>query len=133
MQFVLETITPVDAEKILEKNKRNRTVSKALVKKYTKMMLEGEWYKTHQSIAIDKDGILVDGQHRLMACVESGIPFQTIVVKNAEQNPYLDMGKNRNWSDNLNIATNSQRYTKNVAQIYNLLSSIVKIKRTLIL
>lgn len=129
MEFEMRIITPQEAKIILENNKRNRAISKTLVKKYAKMMMEGEWYSTHQSIAIDENGILVDGQHRLLACIEANASLKTIVVRNAKQNPYLDMGKNRNWSDNLNIATDSQRYTKSIAQIYNLLSSIANRRR----
>ena len=126
MEFEMGIISPQEAEKILENNTRNRAVSKALVKKYAKMMIEGEWCSTHQSIAIDENGILVDGQHRLLACIEANVSLKTIIVRNAKQNPYLDMGKNRNWSDNLNITTDSQRYTKSISQIYNLLASIAK-------
>lgn len=123
MEFELKIISPREAENMLKQNTRNREISMPLVKIYAKMMIEGEWYLTHQTIAIDEQGTLVDGQHRLYACVQSNIPFKTYVVKNAKQNPYLDMGKNRNWSDNLNIATNSQRYNKDISQVYNLLAS----------
>lgn len=124
LEFEMQVITPDEARILLEKNIRNRSISKSLVKKYSKMMRDEEWYETHQSIAFDENGVLVDGQHRLLACIDANIPLRTIIVRNTKQNPYLDMGKNRSWSDNLNITTDSQRYTKGIAQIYNLLSSI---------
>lgn len=66
-------VTPALAKQWLEKNTNNRNVNFAKVKKMAKDMREGHWDTTHQGIAIATDGTLVDGQHRLMAVVESGV------------------------------------------------------------
>src|SRR5271166_3173349 len=71
MRFVLETISPAKAKKFLAKNTSNRRVRATWVQKLTRMILDGSWIITHQGIAIDTDGVLRDGQHRLMAITKA--------------------------------------------------------------
>ena len=40
----------------------------------SKAMKRGDFKLTHQGIAIGEGGILLDGQHRLKAFIESGLP-----------------------------------------------------------
>lgn len=64
----------VDAEKaalFLTRNSCNRPVSNGHVDKLARSMSDGEWYETHQGIAFDVNGMLIDGQHRLLAIVKS--------------------------------------------------------------
>jgi hypothetical protein len=35
---------------------------------------------THQGIALDTDGVLIDGQHRLAAAVEADQPVDMLVI-----------------------------------------------------
>lgn len=76
-------VTPALAKQWLEKNTNNRNVNFAKVKKMAKDMREGHWDTTHQGIAIATDGTLVDGQHRLMAVVESGVTVRMKAKKKA--------------------------------------------------
>ncbi len=69
-----ERIDPDTAKTWLdEHNQRNRPVSKAHVRLLAADLAAGRWRTTHQGIAFDRDGQLVDGQHRLWAIVESGV------------------------------------------------------------
>jgi len=44
--------------------------------------LRGEWIVTHQGIAFDENGLLVDGQHRLLAIIDSGRAVDCMVTRN---------------------------------------------------
>lgn len=68
-----ELITPFLASQMLKKVHPNqRSVSKGTVKRYSSMMKNGRWDLTPHGIIFDSDGYLVDGQHRLLAVVDSG-------------------------------------------------------------
>lgn len=68
------------ARHLLEKNKSNRPIRLGVVKKYAREMADGRWYLTHQGIAIYDNGDIADGQHRLMAVIESGVEIDTLVT-----------------------------------------------------
>lgn len=59
-------IGPQFAKRVLLKNE-NRNVRETHVRSIYETMMRGEWRKTHQGIAFDEDGYLLDGQHRMMA------------------------------------------------------------------
>lgn len=81
----LEFITPEMARLILEKqNTLNRRMRAMIFDPYTRDMEEGRFYYTHQGIAYDTDEVLVDGQHRLQAIVDSqpsrALPDRMVLV-----------------------------------------------------
>jgi hypothetical protein len=73
-----KTITPRIAEKFLERNVNNyRKVTPNHVRFLATEMSKGEWCEdTGESIKFDWFGDLIDGQHRLRAVVESGVPVK---------------------------------------------------------
>lgn len=74
-------ITPMMAAKMLESQRVNRTISKSTVTKYRIAMEFGEWIASESlAILIDRDGRLVDGQHRLMAVCEFGQPVTMYIA-----------------------------------------------------
>lgn len=105
----LETITPKEALKYLEQahdgSVRNRGVSEALVKKFATIIDRGEWEVTHQGIAFDQDGKLIDGQHRLWACVEAKKNIQILVTRGMKSASMtvIDRGRSRSLGDILYI------------------------------
>jgi hypothetical protein len=67
-------ITKELAAEYLKKNHpRNRAITRAPVEEFKRHLREGTFIYTHQGIAFDVDGCLVDGQKRLTAVVETGI------------------------------------------------------------
>lgn len=78
-------ISPAMAEGFLKKNLKNRTLRAARVAIYVDEMTRGEWLDTHQGIAFDTSGNLVDGQHRLAAMVESGKTYTLPVTFNVSE------------------------------------------------
>ena len=74
MYSQFETYTPDTAKTILEhRNKQNRPISRERVRRYAAEMRDGRWYQdTPEGVSFDRDGMVVDGQHTLLAVVESG-------------------------------------------------------------
>lgn len=91
------TVTPDMAVAWLELNKGNRHLSLMLVRRYAKAMKAGRWHLTHQGIAFDQAGLLMDGQHRLRAVVDAGVPAQFLVIPGCDRNTFavVDTGRKR--------------------------------------
>ncbi len=87
-------VTPKMAEKWLEGNVHNRPVRDEIVDKYAEEMKEGRWRLTHQGIAFDDKGVLIDGQHRLFAVWRSGVTVPMVVTRGLprEAQYAIDMG-----------------------------------------
>jgi hypothetical protein len=102
LKQVTETITPTKAKKILaETNVDNRSMRRTVVERYARDMANGNWRLTSDPIKFDADGRLIDGQHRLQACVEAGKSFKTAVAYGVEviAKEAMDTGLRRTFAD----------------------------------
>jgi hypothetical protein len=101
----VQNITPKRAAEMLAANTTNRPLSRTTVRSFADAMRRGEWQVTHQGIAFDTSGVLVDGQHRLAAIVEADLPIEVTVFTDVEPDTFdvLDTGKKRNAADVLAI------------------------------
>lgn len=84
MRVVEEVIGPKQAQHYLDTcwvKEKQRTPSLRVVEDYARTMRAGQWMLTHQGIAIDTNGELIDGVHRLLAIVQSGVPVQMLVTR----------------------------------------------------
>jgi hypothetical protein len=102
---LLETITPQTAAMYLQKNAAGRSLKPAAVKMYAELISQGKWKPNGESIKFALSGDLIDGQHRLAACVKSGLPFTTYVIRGLSPSVFdtLDTGKVRSTIDMLEI------------------------------
>ena len=80
MQNGVMTITPEVAEQLLENNTSNRPIRPRHVASLKRLMKSGKWYLNGDTITVTENGRLIDGQHRLTACVELGKPFDSHVA-----------------------------------------------------
>jgi hypothetical protein len=112
-----EIVTPELAYLYLEGNSVNRNVRPATLKKYINMLKRDEWQYTHQGIAISKTNRLLDGQHRLWAIIETGIPAKMLVFRNCDDNTFnvLDYGATRSISDHTGISAKTAGACRYVA------------------
>lgn len=117
----IETITPQDAERLLGTNTNNRSVNRRQVELFARAMGRGEWKVNGEAVKIGADGRLLDGQHRLLACVRSGVPLTTLVVRGLpdETQQTMDSGKTRTLGNVLQLrgetsATNLASITRSV-------------------
>lgn len=86
------TITPVTAKAWLLRNvENNRPVSSSTVSRYARDMKTGSWDVNGEPIKFTKSGKMIDGQHRLRACIESGVSFETVVVLGLENRTMLTL------------------------------------------
>lgn len=83
MHTVSLFVTPEMARQFLEKNAINRNVSQRVVKAIVWDILTGAFVCTGQGIEFDREGNLVDGQHRCHAIIESGRSVWMRVTYNA--------------------------------------------------
>lgn len=76
----LMTVTPEVAREWLESNLDNRPIKESVIRRYAEAMKAGQWEINGESIKFSIKGVLLDGQHRLRAIINSGITVQTYVV-----------------------------------------------------
>lgn len=81
LQITVETITPEDAKKYLERNAKHRPIKEKKVAEYMAEMREGKWRLNGKTVCFDITGRLLNGQHRLSAVLRSGVPLTTVVVR----------------------------------------------------
>lgn len=76
------TIEPKLAEQMLTGNVSNRDYrhNGKHAREMRETLRSGEWTLNGETIKIGDDGTLIDGQHRLNACVDTGIPITTFVA-----------------------------------------------------
>lgn len=99
------TITPQIAREWLKENDINRNVNKNRVIMYSEDMKSGNWALNGESIKFNRTGKLIDGQHRLMAIIRSGVPIATYVIFDIPNDiSIMDRGKNRSTTDSLIIS-----------------------------
>jgi hypothetical protein len=117
--FTVETITPEIAAEYLTHNAGNRPVSKTQLDKIAAAMTNGTYRMTGDAIRFGADGRVYDGQHRLHACVKSGVSFTTLVVRNLDAATLLviDSGKTRSAADQLHIASGIAKPTVDTVQM----------------
>lgn len=105
MRVNTETITPALAAEYLKANTHNRPCSTARVADLAGAMKRGEWMDNGDAIRFSDDGVLLDGQGRLKACIAAGVSFNTLVVRDLPREAFktMDLGKKRNLADMLAI------------------------------
>lgn len=95
-------ITPEWAAEILQtKNQKNRRLRGWWTEALAAAMRRGEWITTHQGIAFDEDGNVIDGQHKLKAVVIAGMPIKMVVFHGVPRTAFsvLDIGAKRSYTD----------------------------------
>lgn len=93
-------ITPEFAESLLKMNANNRPVKRKRVETYARDMINGKWEINGEPIIIDSNGNLKDGQHRLMAVIESQCTCTMAVIMGVNPDCTIyDRGVNRSYKD----------------------------------
>lgn len=100
------TVTPQMASTLLENNKRNRTLKRQHVAFLCEEIRNGRWKFNGDAIRVATDGSLIDGQHRLEAVVQTGIPIETLMVSGLDPDVFdtIDGGARRSNGDTLSVA-----------------------------
>lgn len=96
----MELITPEKARGYLNGNVMNRPVFSNIVDFYAEQMKNGFWTQSGQTISLSKDGVLIDGQHRLLAIIKSNVNIEMNVAKNVPIESFLNYDNLRSRSVN---------------------------------
>lgn len=101
----LATITPELAEDLLTRNTHNRSPVQARIEQYAADMRKGDWVVNGEAIKISDDGVILDGQHRLAAICEAGVPVQTLIITGlpSQAQETMDQGRARSFGDALKL------------------------------
>ncbi len=105
--FEVVSMTPEWAEKILtQNNNMNRKIRKSKLMIYTRSIEAGDWKVTNQGIALDPEGNLLDGQHRLAAVVKSKTTVKILLGRNCDPSTFsvIDIGATRTTGDMLTLS-----------------------------
>lgn len=97
-------ITPEVAREMLVSNTRNRPVNKIHLNHLEGVFRQGDMILNGETIIFNADGVLLNGQHRLMACVNTGVSFDAMVVYGISDPMAFktqDGGKKRSTPDSL--------------------------------
>lgn len=110
-----ETFSPVRTERVvvtaayagslLANNTKNRTVIKTHLKRLEECLLRGEWVFNGEPVIVASTGRILDGQHRLLACVNTGMPIDTNIVFGVDESVFdtIDQGSSRTIGNVLDI------------------------------
>lgn len=105
-KFEVHDITPDMAKTILtHRNKNNRKYRYNQIGKLSEAIENGEWQVTNQGLAFDKEGNLIDGQHRLAAVLQTRKTVPMMVATNMAPEIFnvVDTGSKRSTGDALDI------------------------------
>lgn len=115
--FAVENIGPDEAHALLEMNTHNRNIVNNAVREYAAAMKGGTWKFDGAPIRLDDEGVILDGQHRLTAVIESGTTQQFLVIYGVDKTAQatMDTGRKRSL---VNILTlNGEKETTNLAAL----------------
>lgn len=98
--FEITSITPEIAKDWLRGQTNIRIVRPSRVAAYAADMAAGKWLMTGEAIAFNGTSLL-NGFHRLNACIKSGVPFTAVVARNipAAAVEAMDSGLTRSLAD----------------------------------
>jgi hypothetical protein len=101
----LVNLTPVLARLLLTRVGDNRKPKRGTIQRYAQMMTRRQWKLTHQGIGISTRFEVIDGQHRIYACIESGVTIEILIVRGVSQDAILvlDAGVGRTDTDSIRI------------------------------
>lgn len=99
---VLQQVTPEWALEVLaERNVNNRKADARRVRKYASDIINKRWHVINNGVGFFEDGTLADGQHRLLAVVETEKTVPMIVVYGVHPSATvaIDEGRPRSNAD----------------------------------
>lgn len=108
MKIIRERITPARATQLLAHNaENNRTAKIGKISMYARDMEAGKWNSnTGETIKVDTNGDLIDGQNRMHAVIRAGVDifFDVAYDVPTEAMQVIDTGAARSASDALKIS-----------------------------
>lgn len=127
IRYETQTITPEIAKERIDLIRKasdaglvpQRRVDQKRVARYARSMTAGRWQHNGQTLGVDEAGIPLNGMHRYLAYIASGVPFTSGVSLDVprETLPTMDTGKSRTASNILEMKNYS--YASEIASAAN--------------
>lgn len=114
--------TPKLVDDLLKMNTQNRNIKKSHLRWIENAIKADDYHLTTQAIGVSDKGVLVDGQHRLMAIKNSGYPpVELLIITGLDEKSkiYIDQGAKRSMADMLKIVLD-KTVTNNMAAMVNI-------------
>lgn len=98
-------IGPAEARRLISEFKSTSAVDKKFIRAYADDMAAGRWMLNGASVVLSKELKVLDGRARLLACVQSNVPFKTLLIKGIDEDAFetIDSVRKRRLSDVLTI------------------------------
>jgi hypothetical protein len=98
-------ITPNSARELINAFKSTGKVDPRLVRTYADDIAAGRWMVNGTSIVLSKDGKVLDGRARLLACIQAKKSFKTLIVAGIDDGAFetIDAVRKRRVADVLTI------------------------------
>jgi hypothetical protein len=99
--YNIEAVTPEQAHYWTVEHVRNRDQSDRYAEKLLGIYNRGHWLFNGMPIVFDRDGNLIEGQHRLDMIYRSGRPLQMLVVRGVDPEAFktYDLQRRRTLAD----------------------------------
>lgn len=107
MKIELQEISPARAKRLLESNTENRPISKRRVDTLVRDIAAGAWSVNESAgnpVAIREDGVLANGQHRLLAISKGTVTVACWVIVGMPKDVPMDNVRPRSFADNLGMS-----------------------------
>jgi hypothetical protein len=123
-----ERVGPQRARELLATMRHNRKVTRTVVADYARQMREGLWRSTSQGLIVDWNNQLMNGQHRLLAVIESGKTIEVDVTYGEDPDNFmvLDKHRKRDLKDDLSIA--GVDYPAETSRLYRIYLDLMQTK-----
>lgn len=99
-------VTPQIAEEWLTANTHNRALRLPDIARYARDMAAGNWRFTGEAVKFSREGVLLDGQHRLIAITRAQVTIPMLVVTELDMasQGVMDAGSKRTAADALSLS-----------------------------
>lgn len=104
-KIIYTEIDPAFARQLLDANTNNRNVRPGNLQKIENDMSNGRWLFNGDSIRIDSNGVIIDGQHRLLSIEKLGVTVTALLVTGLppETRATIDTNAVRSAGDELHM------------------------------
>lgn len=131
----IEVVTPELAKYLLENKATNRPVGATHVRELANEINDGRWVPSHQGIALNSEGRLIDGQHRLEAVVKADRDVEMLVSYDVPDEAFavIDQHRKRTAAQILSlygVTTDNPRLTAMARAILVIVHKTGKVSNT---
>jgi hypothetical protein len=126
----VEIVTREKAYEMMKHNKANRTIRNSHVNALLREIAAHRFYPGIDSICFDIYGNLMNGQHRLRAIIESGIPVKLVIVRNMDPRAMKAFDANQTRKAKDYFAMHGKHYAATVESAARVLMSLKHVAET---